>query len=49
MGELGLAWGGGVGAGVGGGGPFSRSTNFNYFRHNKSEPELIEDFIFAMF
>ena len=44
MGELGLAWGG-----AGGGAPFSKSTIFNYFRHNKSEPDLKDDCIFTVF
>ena len=34
---------------VGGRGPFSKSTIFNYFRHNKSEPDLKDDCIFTVF
>ena len=34
---------------VGGRGPFSKSTIFNYFRHNKSEPDLKDNCIFTVF
>ena len=34
---------------VGGRGPFSKSTILNYFRHNKSEPDLTDDHVFTMF
>ena len=34
---------------VGGWGPFSKSTMFNYFRHNKSEPYLTDDFVLTVF
>ena len=46
MGALGLAWGGGVG---GGGVHFQEVQFFNYFRHNKSEPDLTDDCIFTVF
>ena len=34
---------------VGGRGPFSKTTIFNYFRHNKSEPVLKDECIFTVF
>jgi hypothetical protein len=45
-------WGGmgmSVGGGGGGKGFFSKSMVFNYFRHDKSEPDLKDDCIFTVF
>ena len=50
-------WGGGgwggkgmsVGGGGGGKGFFQKVFFFNYFRHNKSEPDLTDDCIFTVF